>query len=238
NGETVTGVLTLEGITVDNADIETGVSFEASGNGTINLRDVELVNFNSNNNQGIVSVKNGGRANLENVSVSSSTVNDGRGEIFVGTNNVTLTGDNSFSLYVEKTLHINAIDVTNASPITIYVDENRDLEAGAELVSLCTDPSKFAVGTPGFKLAAGETGLNIVKEVESAIAEIGAAVETVTAHANGSILVINAPAAGVVDVYGIDGRIVSRVNVVAGVNTVDYLAPGIYIVARNKVAIR
>lgn len=238
DGETVNGVLTLEGITVDNADIETGVSFEASGNGTLNLRNVELVNFNSNNNQGIVSVKNGGHANLENVSVSSSTVPEGRGEIFAGTNSVTLTGDNSLSLYVEKVLHVNAIDVTNTTPITIYVDANRDLETGAELVSLCTDPSKFTVGTPGFQLVAGETGLNIVKETESAIAEIGAAVETVTAQANGSILVINAPAAGVVDVYGVDGRIVSRVNVVAGVNTVDNLAPGIYIVARNKVAIR
>ena len=105
------------------------------------LTNVTFRNASSTHNGGLMRSVAKGRVTLENVTVENCTVNEGRGEFFCGTDDaITVKGDNNFkSIYIEKQLRIKAENPTNATPITIYL-ENR---TSGNVVTGCIDLSKF-----------------------------------------------------------------------------------------------
>lgn len=115
--------INLENLTIDGGGVTgAGVSIEASGNGVVNMKNVTLSGMYSVNNQGIISMKSGGKLVLENVVAEGCVVNEGRGEVFCGTNNLLLKGDNSLSVYVEKVGKIKAENISNKSRIKLYAE--------------------------------------------------------------------------------------------------------------------
>ena len=168
-----TSNVTFDGIEFSGADIETGTSFEASSNGTLTLNNVSFDSFKSTNNQGIVVAKNGGAINATDVVFSSCTVPEGRGEIFAGTDKVAISGNFEGSIYVEKALSISASDLTNTTPINIYVDSNRNLEEGATIVRGFENPAHFNIMLANTHLEA-EDGNLVIKTGTSGVDAIEA----------------------------------------------------------------
>lgn len=116
-------VINLEDVVIDGGEVSgAGVSIEASGNGVVNMKNVTLRGMHSTNNQGVVSMKSGGRLTLENVVAEGCVVPDGKGEVFCGTNNLTLKGDNTVSVYIEKLGKIKAENIGNKSRIKLYAE--------------------------------------------------------------------------------------------------------------------
>lgn len=174
------GSLSLENLVCDGNNMErNGSFFEAAGDGnqggTLNMTDVELTNFKSTHNQGVVAVKNNAKANLENVSVTNSTVPENRGEIFVGNNNVSLSGDNSLSLYVEGERHINVSGLTNENPLTVILQNSS--EERSSVINGTTETSLFNVlsadGNNVDIKSDGENNIIVGTPVPTAIDEIG-----------------------------------------------------------------
>ena len=136
------GVLKMSNITIDGGDQtwenRNLMEINTAGN---ELTNVTFKNAGTTHNGGLMRSINKGRVTLENVTVENCTVNEGRGEFFCGTNDaITVKGDNNFkSIYIEKQLRIKAENPTNATPITIYL-ENR---TSGNVVMGCTDLSKF-----------------------------------------------------------------------------------------------
>ena len=156
------GVLNLENVTIDGISKEVGsVAIEASGNGTVNLKDVTFANCKMTEGN-IISIKGGGHMKAENVKTVSCTVPEGNGDIFVGTNStLDMAGNNSFSVTLEGNGHINASELSNTTPVKIYLSsvpkENTLVVNGSE------DISKFSIEAEGCKLIAQDG--NIMVEV-------------------------------------------------------------------------
>lgn len=123
----VYGEITLENVIIDGAGI-TGQVIEASSNGTVNLNNVEIRNSITNNTQGLLCVKGGGKLNANDLSFSECSVDDEVGVIFAGTSSITLSGNCQIpSIYIQTDNRINIgdTDLTNTNPIKLYVDNNR-----------------------------------------------------------------------------------------------------------------
>ena len=110
-----------------------------AGNNALN--NVTFINAATTHAGGLMRSISNSKVILENVTVENCTVNEGRGEFFCGNNDaITIKGNNNFnSIFIEKQLHIKAENPTNATPITIYL-ENR---TSGSVVTGCTDLSKF-----------------------------------------------------------------------------------------------
>lgn len=172
---TATGGIVLEDITVNGSSKSVGTSFEASSSGTLTLKNVEIKDVVSTNTQGIVSVKNGGKLSVNGVKTISCTVPEGRGEIFNGTGDVRLQGDNSVSFYMEKTYPLIVTgELLNQEPLQLYVDATRDLTKAGKLVENCTDVTKFHLNWEGYTLSRSGQNLNIVEQDATGIAGIDA----------------------------------------------------------------
>ncbi len=125
-GEEV-GKLTLDGITIDGQDIEaTATTFEAGNNGTITLKNVTFQNCKNTkaDGKGIIDCQGGGTLVLDGANFTNCAAP--KGTVFVGTNNVTLKGNNTIaSIFVEKNLALTADEATHTTPITLITDGNR-----------------------------------------------------------------------------------------------------------------
>lgn len=136
------GTLKMSNITIDGDgqtwDNKNLMEINTAGN---ELTNVTFRNAATTHNGGVMRAVDKGRVTLENVTVENCTVNEGRGEFFCGNDDaITVKGENNFkSIYIEKQLHIKAENPTNATPITIYL-ENR---TSGSVVTGCTDLSKF-----------------------------------------------------------------------------------------------
>lgn len=161
-------VVDIENVTIDGGGVtNSGVSIESSGvNSKVNLKNVVLNEMYSTKNQGLISIKSKASAgvSLENVKSVNCTVPEGRGEIFCGTNNLTLAGDNDVTVYVEKLLSINASDLTNKNKISIIV-ENATIR---DLVKGCQNANRFTVATEGYTLAVNGDNLALCADDEDA----------------------------------------------------------------------
>lgn len=161
-------VVDIENVTIDGGGVTgAGVSIETSGkNSKVNLRNVVLNEMYSTNNQGLISIKSQASAavSLENVKAVNCTVPEGRGEIFCGTKNLTLKGDNDLTVYVEKELSINATDLTNKNKISIII-ENVKIR---DLIKGCQNVNRFAVAYEGYTLAVNGENLALCADDENA----------------------------------------------------------------------
>lgn len=159
------GHLTFENLIVDGQSVEsTQACLEASKNGVVEFKNVKFVNCWSAHNQGLVSMKDGGRVTVENVETFNCDVPEGRGEFFCGTNNLTVVGDNSLSVFAEKTYSIAAGELTGDKVITLYCDATRDLEAGAVMVRGSEATDRFVSGVADINLKAEDGNLVWVSE--------------------------------------------------------------------------
>ena len=66
----------------------------------------------------------------------------------------------------------------------------------------------------------------------------GATNDSLTIQVYGKCIYIHTSKAISINIYGIDGKIAKSVNAVEGMNIIDSLEPGIYIINRKKVLIR
>ncbi|MDE5840834.1 MAG: hypothetical protein K2H49_07935, partial [Muribaculaceae bacterium] len=81
--------ITLENVVIDEENQMTaGCIIEAGNNGTIALNNVRLINGATENGQGLISVKNGGKLKVNGLVIEGSDIPEGSGEIFAGTNGV------------------------------------------------------------------------------------------------------------------------------------------------------
>ncbi len=191
------GSLTLENLIFTDNRTDAPVFIESSGNSTLTATNVTFKGITSDNGQGIISNKNGGKSILENVTFEDCTVPEGRGEIFVGNKatGTSIKGNNVCTFYIEGQTFITAIELTNTEAIPVYVDADRALEndvtigEGEEEIVVkqksavvlgCSDASLFKMMTEGFELAVDEElGALILAKADteepgSAVAEIAA----------------------------------------------------------------
>ena len=117
--------LSLANVILDDQNVETSAAMiEAANGGEVTLRRVTVKNVNTTANAAIVN-KSGGSLTLREVTFTGCTA--AKGDVFVGTNNVRLSGNLTIgSIYVEKNLYLSADDdVTAATPIALITDATR-----------------------------------------------------------------------------------------------------------------
>lgn len=182
-GNKISGHLTFENLIIDGQAVEaTQACVEASKNGVVDFKNVKFVNCTSGHNQGLVSMKDGGKVNLENVETFNCHVPDGRGEFFCGTNNLTVAGACKLSVYAEKQYSIGAGEMTGENVVTIYFDEMRDLTEGAVIVRGSEDLTHFRSGINGKNLQVADGNLVLVDDPNYSGVE-GVSAEAVEAEA-------------------------------------------------------
>ncbi len=124
--EGLTSSLSLANVILDDQNVETSAAMiEAANGGEVTLRRVTIKNVNTTANAAIVN-KSSGSLTLREVTFTSCTA--AKGDVFVGTNNVRLSGNLAIgSIYVEKNLHLSADDdVTAATPIALITEASRN----------------------------------------------------------------------------------------------------------------
>jgi len=121
--------LILDGITLDGQNADATAAFiEASNKGTTTLKNVTLKNCKNlkedASDAAIIVNKTGGKLNLDGVTFTDCTANNA--DIFVGTSNVTVAGNNTIgSILVTANYSLKADGATAASPVTILTDDSR-----------------------------------------------------------------------------------------------------------------
>lgn len=115
--------LTFDGVTLDDNNVATTTAMvEASNNGTTTLKDVTVQNSTTTADAVIVN-KSGGMLTLNGVTFSNCTA--GKATVFDG-NSLTLQGNNTIqSIYVEKTLALEATGATATAAINLLTDDGR-----------------------------------------------------------------------------------------------------------------
>ena len=122
--------LTLDGVIIDGQNVEaSAIIMEASNNGTTTLKNVTIRNCvntaNTSKQNAIIVNKSGGRLILDGVTFENCTVQDGQSILFVGTNDVTLKGQNTIpSIYMEHFV-LKSDNATVTSPVAIYTKDGR-----------------------------------------------------------------------------------------------------------------
>ena len=168
DGETVkqNGVITLRNLTIDGVNVAaTSSTVEASGNGTLNMEDVVLANCVTTHNQGLVSMKNGGKVNITNVTMSNVTIAEGRGAFFCGTNNLMIKGNTNVSVFCEKALTCKAADLAAGAVVELYCDASRDMAEAALIVAgEGLDVANFHSNMNDYNIKATEAGIEFVYE--------------------------------------------------------------------------
>ena len=116
--------LTLDGVNIDGQSVETSAAvFEASNYGTTTLKDVTIKNVNTTASAVIINKSNGFLV-LDGVTFTGCTT--AKGEVFVGTDNVTLKGNNTIAtIYIEKSLAMKAESATATAPIQLVTETSR-----------------------------------------------------------------------------------------------------------------
>ena len=117
--------LALANVTLDGQNFETTAAFiEASNGGETTLRRVTVKNVKTSAN-GVIVNKSGGALTLRYVTFADCSA--AKGDVFVGTNYVRLSGDISMnSIFVEKNLAFSVDeDMETTTPIAIVTDDSR-----------------------------------------------------------------------------------------------------------------
>jgi hypothetical protein len=154
-GNKVTGTLTFVGLIINGQNVEASTAFfEASNGGTVEFQNVTFRNCVTTHNQGLVAMKSSGHVNVENVIAENCSVIEGRGQFFCGTNSLSVSGDNSISVYLEGTYSVAAANLSGSHVIDLYCDPARDLDAGAIAVRGTEDVAFFHSGMNGVNLKA------------------------------------------------------------------------------------
>ena len=167
----------------------------STGAGKLTIKNCTVSDFNTTNNQGVVSVKSSGHAYFNGFAVKTTTVPKGRGEVFIGQSGSTLSGNSTASLFIEKNLNITAnADFAPDQVVDIYVDANRSL--GSTVVVGTKDVAKFHLVSDKFKLKASNGNLvtadiNDVAPVTIGAKEYDSLSEAVTAATDGDVININ-----------------------------------------------
>ncbi|MDE6438209.1 MAG: hypothetical protein K2L62_00965, partial [Muribaculaceae bacterium] len=164
--ETRNGSITLKNLVIDGQDVAATSNFvEASNNGVFTLEDVVFANCTTSHNQGLVSMKNGGRVNATNVTMYNVNIMEGRGAIFCGTDRLTVSGSTSVSVFCEKALTFNAADMAEGAVVNIFVDAARDMTEAALIVKgENLSVSNFNSAMNNYNLRAAEAGIEFVYE--------------------------------------------------------------------------
>ncbi|MGM9777869.1 MAG: hypothetical protein ACI3ZD_06000, partial [Prevotella sp.] len=154
--------ITLEGIILDGQGIEAETAFIESSNGKTVLKDVTFSNCISTGYQGsTIANKTKGTVVLENVAFENCSItgeNAARGIFFIGTNGVTLKGNNTFTncptaLYIENKYTINATEATHTNPISVIIEEDKrtigSFVIGGKTDMFTVSSSKFYLSQQG-----------------------------------------------------------------------------------------
>ena len=144
----------------------------STGAGKLTIKNCTVSDFNTTSNQGVVSVKGGGHANFNGFAVNTTTVPEGRGEVFFGTSGSTLSGNSTASIFLEKNLNVTAnADFAPDQVVNIYIDGGRT--EGSTVVSGTEDAAKFHLVSDIFKLKASNGNLIAADINDVAAATIG-----------------------------------------------------------------
>lgn len=210
--------MTLENLTIDDKNIAvTGQTIEAGNNGTTNLKNVKIVNSSTTSQLGVIGVKGGGRLNAENLEISDFVVPEGMASIFVGSPGSSISGDCTFSMFVEKNNSVNAEGLV-AGKITLNLgDDTYNHNLDAPVVTAANDINLFASGSVAYKLQLVDGNVSFVDST-TAISEI-------TVGEN-----------RMVNVYNMQGILV-RANVSFD-DAVTGLPAGIYIAGGKKICVK
>lgn len=157
--------ITLNNVTIDGQNVECSVVFIEASKGTVTLKNVLFDNCKTTNNQGIISIKNSGKVIAYSTYFTNCTVPEGRGEIFCGTNGLTVYGDSWATIYVEKKLTFSAADIQGSGVMTVFVDANRDMDENALVVKGSDlNPANFKSGINNYTLEAVDGGIGFASQ--------------------------------------------------------------------------
>lgn len=209
--------ITLENVIIDEENTLTpGSIIEAGNHGTVTLTDVKIINGATDNGQGLVAVKNGGKLIINNLDIEGSTIPEGRGEIFAGTNGIQMSGRCNFSLFLEGSNHAADNGITEGQ-VKLHIDaDERNLDAA--VITGADSLDRYVCATSGHKLNASEDGIYIAKEGTTGIEAADYAEDST------------------VTVYTLQGQLVK--SGVSAAEARDGLNPGIYIISGKKMIIK
>lgn len=215
-----TGNITLENVVIDGTNTNsTNTTIETSGNSTLNLNNVTFINCSTSNGQGVISVKNGGKLNINSVKTQNCDLPAGAGDVFCGTNNVSVAGNCTLSVFLQNDNYFTATDLTDGL-ITILFDTagTRDL-ATKPFVIGNDNTALFKSGDSNYDLKVAEGNIMLEKNELSSVVEG-----------------ISNDEAQIMDVYSIQG--VRLKAGVAAAEATEGLPAGLYIVGGKKVIVK
>ncbi len=173
------GIWTFEGITIDGGGIKRAKPLFEVDTRALVMKDVEITNYDSTIDTGVIEGKTNGTVEFENVKITEMAGND---FITLSHSNSTFKGVNSLNLHLAAgvTITDNGAEAGNNVVITFAELPEDDNELLAVLE--CTDASLYSTANEGYKLTAG-TGDN-----------------------SGSLVVIDDPAVAIPTAVTIEGK--------------------------------
>ena len=166
------GILNIENVTFDGDGVDYDGNFVLVRNGgTLNLSDVTFRNFKTSATNGIIRALSNNKEEDANSSISLSDVKfadcSAAIDVFIANNNTTvkMAGDCDFSISLNNAggVAIEATDLTNTKPITLYAQRRR---AGKAIVKGCADPARFNWADAPADLTLAADGANLITEAE------------------------------------------------------------------------
>jgi len=166
------GVLNIENVTIEGADIDFDSNYVMVRNGgTLNLTNVTFRGFKTSATNGIVRALSNNKEEDANSAISLSGVKfvdcSATIDVFIANNgtSVKMAGDCDFSISLNNAANvvIEASGLTNTKPVSLYAQRRR---AGKPIVKGCADTARFNwLDAPADLSLAAEDG-NLIAEAE------------------------------------------------------------------------
>jgi len=182
--------LTLKNLVLDGQNINRKKPAIEASNDFVVLDNVTIQNYkrtDSDQKQGIITIKNKGKVNFTNCTFSNNEVLEGYGDVFMGLHKaITLAGNNTIpnGLYLEKdTFGIVDNGATHTVAIDLIVSDTHKVGEDYPIVYGATDSNKYNLIATGkdWSLAAGEnflyvkdnaTSLNTINAIDAKAAKV------------------------------------------------------------------
>jgi len=135
--------LTLQNVTIDGQNVATTTSVIEAGNaGYVTLKNVTLKNCKTTSS--LIVNKANGHLTLDGVKLDNSAADDNN--IFVGTSNTALVGDNPVgTIYIEGDNAIDGTQATHSEPLTLRLQNNDTAKRGFGLIVFGSKAGQYTV---------------------------------------------------------------------------------------------
>ena len=141
--------ITFEDIVFDGNNMTSTTTIVEVSNGKVVLNNVSAINEHTSATAGHFQNKGSGHLEINGLTVNNCSVADGRGDVFAGNNNVTMSGNCNFSLFAEKALHANDAGVSGGN-ITVFFEPDKR-GTNMNIIQGASTLDSYTCGVSGYK---------------------------------------------------------------------------------------